>query len=121
LEAQDLEGVLKYLHDVLVGGHYVGDTTAHKVMWVGDYWPTLFMDAHAYAYKCYVCQTCVGQDRKSAAPLQPIVVEEPFQQWGLDVIVDTFTHSSKQHIYILTSTNYFTRSAEAFPLEQVNE
>jgi len=30
-------------------------------------------------------------------PLQPIVVEEPFKQWGLDVIGEIFCHSSKKH------------------------
>ena len=103
-----MERVLKDLEDGPTNGHYAGDTTTHKIMWAKYYWPTLFKDAHVYARKCLVCQICVGCDRKSTTPLHPIVVEEPFQQCGLDVIGEIFLPSSKQHRYILTATNYFT-------------
>lgn len=121
LEAPDLENVLCDLHDGPVGGHFTGDTTKHKVMRSSFYCPTLFKDAHTYDYKCSVCQKCVNQGKKSVSPLHPIVVEEPFQQWVLDVIGDIFLHSSKQHHYILTATYYFTQWIEAVPLKQVND
>ena len=35
------------LHDGPAGGHYSGDTTAHKILRAGHYWPTLFKYAHA--------------------------------------------------------------------------
>lgn len=78
LEAQDSEKVLRNLHDGPVKGHFTGDTTMHKVMQAGFYWPTLFKYDHAYAHKCLVCQKSVGQGKKSVAPLQPIIVEEQF-------------------------------------------
>jgi hypothetical protein len=42
--------------------------------------------------------------KRSAMPLQPILVEEPFSQWGLDVIGPINPKSSKGHVYILTAT-----------------
>lgn len=57
----------------------------------------------------------------SSAPLQPIAVEEPFQQWGLDVIGEIVPNSSKQHRDILTATDYFTQWVEAIPLRKVND
>lgn len=51
----------------------------------------------------------------------PTVVTELFQQWGVDIIVDIFPHSSKQHCYILTTTYYFTQWVEVVPLKQVND
>ena len=99
----------------------MGDSTMHKVMRTSFYCPTLFEDAHAYARKCPGCQKCANQENKSVTPLQPIVVEEPFQQWGLDVISEIFLHSSKQHRYILIATYYFTWRTEAIPLKQVND
>jgi len=48
-------------------------------------------------------------------------MEEPFEQWGLDIISEINLHSSKQHMYILTATDYFTRWIEAIPLVKVNE
>jgi hypothetical protein len=38
--------------------------------------------------------------KKSAMPLQPISVEQPFSQWGLDVIGPINPKSSKGNTYI---------------------
>jgi hypothetical protein len=37
LEREDVDKVLKELHDGLVGGHFVGDTTTHKILRDGYY------------------------------------------------------------------------------------
>lgn len=79
LELLDLERVLRYLHDGPIGGHIKGNTTADKVIRVNYYWPSLFKDAHADAWKCLVCQRCASCDQSLVAPFIPIVVEEPFQ------------------------------------------
>jgi len=54
-------------------------------------------------------------------PLQPIVIERPFQQWGLDMIGEINPISSQLHKYILTTVDYFTRWTEAIPLKKINE
>ena len=56
--------------------------------------------------------------KKSAMPLQPIFVEQPFYQWGLDVVGPINPKSSKGHIYILTDTYYFTKWPEAVALKR---
>jgi len=38
-------------HDGRVGGHFNGETNAHKVLRAGYYWPTLFKGTHAFAHK----------------------------------------------------------------------
>jgi len=53
---------------------------------VGYYWPTLFKDAHALLRTCETCRKTVGKIKKISFPLQPITVEELFQQWGLEII-----------------------------------
>jgi hypothetical protein len=121
LERQDVDNVLKDMHDGPVGGHFSGDTTTHKVLRAGYYWPTLFKDAHAYSRSCEACQKVAGREHKATFPLQPVAVEEPFEQWGLDIIGEINPHSSKQHRYILTATDYFTCWIEAIPLVKVNE
>ena len=49
LEKDDTEHILAELHDGMAGGHFSRETTAHKVLRAGYYWPTLFKDAHAHA------------------------------------------------------------------------
>eukprot|EP00253_Pinus_taeda_P018247 PITA_18247 len=120
LEKPEAQNVLQELHDGPVGGHFRADTTAHKVIHVGYYWPTLFRDAHEYVRKCRNCQTSSGRQRKSTFPLQSVNIEQPFEQWGLDIIGEITPNSSKQHKYILIATDYFTKWVEAIPLKTTN-
>ena len=60
LEKGDVDHVLKEMHDNPTGGHYGGETSAHKILRAGYYWPIVFRDSHSYARKCKVCQTVVG-------------------------------------------------------------
>jgi hypothetical protein len=104
LEKEDVERVLKELHDGPVGGHFAGETMTHNILREGYYWPTLFRDAHAYVRRCKVCQMSAGKEKKVAIPLQPMSISRPFEQWGIDIIGEINPNSSKQHKYILTAT-----------------
>jgi hypothetical protein len=42
-------------------------------------------------------------------PLKLVVASTPFQQWGLDFIGEIHPTSSAQHIWILTTIDYFTK------------
>jgi hypothetical protein len=120
LEKDEVEKVLLELHAGEAGGHFSGDTTTHKVLRAGYYWPTLFRDAHALCRKCIICQKASGRLQKPSFPLQPVSVDSPFQQWGLDIIGPINPPSSQQHKYIVTATDYFTRWSEAVALRTVN-
>eukprot|EP00253_Pinus_taeda_P034544 PITA_34544 len=116
----EAEKVLQELHDGLVGGHYAGDATAHKILPADYYWPTLFKDSNNYVRKCQVCQTATGRQKKPSLPLQPVNIEQPFDQWGLDIIDEIIPHSSNQHKYILKATDYFAKWVEQVPLKTNN-
>ena len=115
-----MDQVLIELHDGSIGGHFSREKTTHKVLRAGYYWPTLFKDAHAYARRCQIFQLNVGKERRTAFPLQPITVQNPFEQQGLDVVSE-INPNSKLHKYILTTTDYFTRWTEAIPLKNIND
>ena len=121
LEHEDAAKVVKELHDGLIGGNYSGDTTAHKILRVGYYWPTLFKDAHAYVRKCDTCQRSGGILVRVTGPLKLVMVSEPFEQWGINIIGEINPNYSLQHRYILTATDYFTRWVESIPLWKINE
>jgi hypothetical protein len=86
LEKDEAGKVLLELHAGEAGGHFGGDTTSHKVLRAGYYWPMLSRDTHALCRKCIIYQKASGWLQKLAFPLQPISVDSPFQQWGLDII-----------------------------------
>ena len=109
LEKDDVEHILTELHDGLVGGHFSEETTAHTILRASYYWPTLFKYAHAHAHKFKICQMNACKERRPAFPLQPVTIENPFEQWGLDVVGEINLNSSKLHKYILTTTDYFSK------------
>jgi hypothetical protein len=121
LEHDDEKKVLRELHDGPAGGHYAGETMAHKILRVGYYRPTLFIYSHSYSSKCKSCQLSVGREKRAVIPLHLVTISRPFEQWGIDVIGQITPNSLKQHEYILTATDYFTIWVEAIPLTQVNE
>jgi len=50
-----------------------------------------------------------------------MVVEEPFQQWGMDFIGVLNPNSSVAHKFILTTIDYFTRWLEDMPCNNVDQ
>eukprot|EP00253_Pinus_taeda_P011607 PITA_11607 len=119
-EKTEAQKILQELHDRPAGGHFRADTTAHKIIHARYYWPTLFRDTHKYVRKCRSCQISSGKQRKPAFPLQLVNIDQPFDQWGLDIIGEITPQSSKQHKYILTASDYFTKWVEAIPLKTTN-
>jgi len=64
LEKEESEKVLAKIHSGDGGGHFGEDTTAHKVLRDGYYWPTLFKDAHTLSRKCIICQKVAGRVKR---------------------------------------------------------
>jgi hypothetical protein len=118
---EDADKFLKELHDGPTGGHFFGNTIAHKILRSDYYWPTMFRDAHTYVRNCKTCQISTGREKRAVVPLQTLAISRPFEQWGLYVIGEITPSYSKKHRYILTATDYFTKWAEAIPLTHVNE
>ena len=86
LENDNANQVLTELHDGPAGKHFGGETTTQKILRACYYWPKLFKNAHDYARKCQNFQLNVGKERRPTFPLQPVMVQNPFEQWGLDVV-----------------------------------
>jgi hypothetical protein len=70
---------------------------------------------------CNPCQLFAGKQKLSTLPLVPVKSEAPFQQWGLDFIGEINPHSSAQHKWILTTTDYFTKWVEAIPTKRATD
>ena len=119
MEKDDAKHILTELHEGLAGSQFSRETTAHKVLRASYYSPTLFKDAHAHARKCQICQVNMGRERRPAFPL--VTIENPFEQWGLDVVGEINLNSSKLHKYILTATDYFSKSTESIPLKAITD
>jgi hypothetical protein len=82
------------------------------------YWPNIFSDVYKEVSSYHECQIFDGKRKLQPLPLKPISVEAPFRKWGLDFIGEIHPHSSSQHKWILTATDYFTKWIEAIPTRQ---
>jgi len=108
-------------HAGLCGGHYAARTTTHNILRAGDYWPTVLADVHKFVRACQPCQLFAWRQHLAALPLQPVVAEAPFKQWGLDFIGEFKENSSNGFRWILTATDSFTRWVEAIPTKRATE
>lgn len=78
--------ILNTYHNNPTGGNLSAKTTSIKIMCTGYFWPTLFNDSYSLVKACKEFQFFVGRRKNSTIPLNPIVVDKPFMQWGLDFI-----------------------------------
>jgi transposase InsO family protein len=108
-------------HSGFCGGHFAAKTTTHKILRAGYYWPTIFSDVHKMVRGCQQCQLFTGKQKLAALPLQLVVVEAPFQQWGLDFIGQFKDNSSNGYTWIITTTDYFTKWVEAIPTKSATD
>jgi hypothetical protein len=61
IDHKEFEKVLNDMHSGVCGGHYMENTTTHKVMRAGFWWLSLFKDAQILVIKCDSCQIFVGK------------------------------------------------------------
>jgi hypothetical protein len=120
MDPQKAEMIMAKFHGGLCGGHHFWKATAHKILRVGYYWPTMFVDVCKRVRYYVRCQKFAGKQQLKSLPLQPVVVLGPFQQWGMDFIGEIHLASSGQHRWILTATYFFTKWIESIPTKNTS-
>ena len=114
LDKSEIEEVISESHEGACGGHKYWKATAYKILRSGYYWPSPFFYLYQQVRACVPCQKFVGKKKLVSLPLNPIVVNAPFQQWGLEFIGEINPASSKQHRWILTATIFSPNGYKLF-------
>jgi hypothetical protein len=114
LTHEEDERVLNDCHLGACGGHLSGMSTAHKILRVSYFSPSIFKDCIEEVKKCPPCQVFHKKARTHPGLLHPIVSISPFTKWGIDFIKCKPT-SSGGHGYIIFAFDYFTKWVEAMP------
>ena len=106
--------ILDEAHASIAGGHYSGKPTAHKILTAGLWWPTLHKDAKEVCKSYDVCQ-CTGRpSREDEIPLNPQVTLQAFDKWAIDFVGPINPRGKRTcSRYIITTTDYLTKWAEA--------
>jgi len=105
----------KEFHSGSCGGNLYWKSIVNKILRAYFYWPTIFADVFKTVSTCHQCYIFEGRRKLLPLPLRPVVVEDPFQQRGLDFIGEIKPSSSGKYRWILTATDYFTKWIEAIP------
>ena len=84
-----------------------------KVLQSGFYQPSLFKDAHNVCRGCDICQRLGKLSRRHMMPLNPILVVDLFDVWGID-FMGPFSMSFG-FSYILVGVDYVSKWVEAIP------
>jgi hypothetical protein len=107
----DQSDTISFCHDHACGGHFSANKTAAKILQCGFYWPTMFADAHAYCTSCEGCQKLESISKRNMMPLNPILIVEIFDVWGIN-FMGPFPNSFG-FLYILVAVDYMSKWVEA--------
>ena len=109
--------VLKQLHDSPTAGHLGVDKTLAKVR-SRFYWPKMNEDVILWCKSCVPCNQKKNPTPHRKAPMSLRKPGFPFERVAIDILGPLpRTENSKR--YILCITDYFSKWAEAFPLENI--
>ena len=103
----EILSVLEAYHSSPVGGYHSGIRTAHKILQCGYYWATIHQDSHKFDKACDRYQRDGDISRKQELPLNPILVIELFDVWGID-FMGLFV-SSERMKYTLVAVDYVSK------------
>jgi hypothetical protein len=116
---EEAKKLMSEVHDGLCGSHQ----SAYRMKWVirqtGCFCPTMLEDCFEYYKGCQDCQKFGNIQRVPASALNSIIKPWPFRGWGIDLIGQINSPSSKWHKFVLLATDYFTKWVEAIPLKKV--
>jgi hypothetical protein len=107
----EYQKILSFCHDHACGGHFSSKKTAAKILQSGFYCPSIFRDAHAYCSACERCQKLGSIGRRNMMPLNPILIVELFDVWGID-FMGPFPNSYG-YLFILVAVDYVSKWVEA--------
>ena len=110
---EEQQGILSHFHESACGSHFASQKTAMKVLQSGFYLPSLFKESHQMCRVCNRCQRLGKLSHHHMMPLNPILVVELFDVWGINFMGPFPT--SYGHTYILVGVDYVSKWVEAIP------
>ena len=117
IDKEEAKVLMGEIHEGVCGSHQ----SAYKMKWVirrnGYFWPTMIDDCFTYCRGCQECQKFGSVQRIPAWAMNPIIKPWPFRGWGIDLIGQIYSLSSKNHKFIFVAIDYFTKWVEAIPLK----
>ena len=107
--------VLEIVHSGQSGGH-IGITRTLSRAKERFYWPHMKSSVQSYKIICKECIESKTSCTRRQAPLQPMVISEPFTFWAMDYM-GPLPETARGNKHILVVLDHFTKWCEAFPMQ----
>ncbi|KAL2248228.1 UNVERIFIED_CONTAM: Retrovirus-related Pol polyprotein from transposon [Sesamum indicum] len=120
LKHEQVEYVLKEIHEGSCGNHSRARSLAQKVARQGYFWPTLMKDAKTLVQRYESCQKFSSRIHVPAKPLEPVQITCPFDQWGIDIL-GPLSPIKAQKKFIILAVEYFSKWVEAEAVARISE
>ena len=120
LTSDEVNYVLREIHEGACGNHSGARSFIHKVVRAGYYWPTVKADAKDYVKVCDQCQRFSNVPRQPLEYLTPMMAPWPFAQWGLDIL-GPFPVGIRHMKFLVVGIDYFTKWVEAKLLANITQ
>ena len=117
---EEAKQFLEEAYSGICGTHQSGPKLHYRIKRMGYYWPTMVQDSMENTKKYKACQYHANFIYQPPEPLHPTIASWPFDAWELDAI-GPLPKSSSGHLYILATTDYFSKWAKAIPLREVKK
>ena len=120
LAPDEVNYVLREVHEGVCGNHSGARSIVHEVVRVGYYWPNMQADAKAYVKVCDQCQWFSNIPKHPSEYLTSMMALWPFAQWGLDIL-GPFPLGTRQMKFLVMGIDNFTKWVEAEPLASITQ
>lgn len=95
-----------------------GRSLARQLIRTRFFWPTMQKDSSNYVQRCDLCQRFETTMGKHTKPLHTIIPTWPFMKQGM-YIVGKLPRGSRQKVYAIFVTDYFTKWVERETLARI--
>ena len=118
LNHEEANYVLRELHEGTYGSHVARISLAFKALRNGYFQPTMKVDALKLVKRYDKCQRHSYVLRKPSSKPFPLIVAQPFDQWGINLLCP-FPTTPDWLKYLVVNIEYLTKQIKAEPLATI--
>ncbi|XP_015938721.1 uncharacterized protein LOC107464305 [Arachis duranensis] len=119
LHPDQIDYVLREVHEGCCGHHIGGKALARKLVRASYYWPPIMADSKEFDRRYKRCQENANFHKAPVAELSLLTVSRPFSQWGIDLLGPFLIGPGKVK-YLIVAIDYYTKWIEAEPLASIS-